>query len=89
MEGMSLRGLIEGMDRELGLFHCGKAIHGDTYTLTLRNTEYAFHFGDDKNLVHAFDLRSDPGEDHDLWNSDSQARHSVDHSLKDAQEDIT
>ena len=89
MEGMSLRGLIEGTDRELSLFHCGQAIYGDTYTLTLRNTEYAFHFGDDKNLVHAFDLRSDPGEDHDLWNSDSQARHSVEHSLKDAQEDIT
>ena len=24
MEGMSLRGLIEGTDRELGLFHCGR-----------------------------------------------------------------
>ena len=84
MEGMSLRGLIEGADENLGLFHCGQAIYDDTYTVTVRNAEYAFHFGDGKNLVHAFDLRSDPDEDDDLWHGDSLARHSAEHSLKDA-----
>jgi arylsulfatase A-like enzyme len=86
MEGMSLRNLIEGTDRDLGLFHCGQAIYDDNHTVTLRNAEYAFHFGDGKNLVHAFDLRSDPGENEDLWNGDSHARYSVDHSVKDGQE---
>ena len=85
MEGMSLRGLIEGSDRELGLVHCGQAIYKDTYTVTIRNREYSFHFGDQKSLAHVFDLRSDPAEEHNLWGFEVTARHSTEHSSKDAQ----
>jgi arylsulfatase A-like enzyme len=72
VEGMSLRGLIEGTEADLRLVHHGHAFH-DTdeplphYRSTLRNGEYAFHFGDDKNLEHIFDLRRDPEEETDIW----------------------
>ena len=72
VEGMSLRGLIEGTEADLRLVHHGHVIH-DTeepfphYSSTLRNTEYAMHFGEGKDLKHLFDLRSDPGEQTDLW----------------------
>jgi choline-sulfatase len=84
VEGMSLRGLIEGSDRDLGLVHCAQAIHDDTYTVTVRNSEYAFHFGDQKSLAHVFDLRSDPMEEDNLWDTDVSAKHSAEHSHKDA-----
>ncbi len=85
VEGMSLRGLIEGTDVDLQFVHQGQAIHDDTYTVTVRNEEYAFHFGDDKDLVHVFDLRSDSDEENDQWLREGEARHSVEHSVRDAQ----
>jgi len=84
MEGMSLRGLIEGSDCDLGLVHCAQAIYNDTYTVTVRNHEYAFHFGDHKSLAHVFDLRSDPMEQDNLLNTDVTAKYSAEHSLRDA-----
>ena len=86
VEGLSLRGLIEGTDSDLRLLHQSQIIHGDTYTTTVRNAEYAFLFGDGKDLVHAFDRRSDPDEESDLWTREGTTRHSVEHSERDARE---
>ena len=86
VEGMSLRGLIEGTDRNLGLIHCGQAIHDDTYTVTIRNRDYAFHFGDQGSLAHVFDLRSDPLEENNRWVTDVTAEYSTEHSRRDAQQ---
>ena len=72
VEGMSLRGLVEGTEADLRLVHHGHAFH-DTdeplphYLSTLRNEEYAFHFGDNKKLEHIYDLRRDPEEETDIW----------------------
>ena len=84
IEGMSLRGLIEGSDRDLGLVHCAQAIYDDTYTVTVRNREYALHFGDQQSLAHVFDLRSDPMEEDNLWDTDVTAKYSAEHSRRDA-----
>ena len=86
VEGMSLRGLIEGTDSNLRLVHQGQAIHGDTYTATVRTAEYAFLFGDHKDLAHAFDRRSDPDEESDLWKQEGTTRQSAEHSARDARE---
>jgi len=85
LEGMSLRGLIDGSDRGLSLVHTGEAIHGATHTVTIRNSEYAFHFGDQRSLAQVFDLRADPQEEDDLWRADVAMRHSAEHSHRDAQ----
>ena len=73
VEGMSLRGLIEGTDSDLHLVHQGQAIHDETYTATIKNKEYAFHFGNGKNLVHVFDSRDDSDEEHDQWTGEGRA----------------
>ena len=46
----------------------------------------ACFFGDDGDLVHIFDRRVDAGEDADLWERDSAARQSVEHSLRDGRQ---
>ena len=86
VEGMSLRGLIEGSDRDLGLVHCGQAIHDDTHAVTVRNRDYALHFGDGGSLAHVFDLRSDVHEEHNLWNTDAAVNYSAEHSRRDSQQ---
>jgi arylsulfatase A-like enzyme len=86
VQGMSLRGLIEGRDSGMRLVHEGQAVHKDGETVTVRSEKYAFFFGDDGDLVHIFDRRVDAGEDADLWERDSAARQSVEHSLRDGRQ---
>jgi choline-sulfatase len=86
VQGMSLRGLIEGRDSGMRLVHQGQAVHDDGDTVTVRTENYTFFFGDDGNLVHIFDRRVDAGEDEDLWERDGLARQSVEHSLRDGRE---
>ncbi len=87
VQGMSLRGLIEGRDLGLRLVQQGQAVHGDTDTVTVRTGEYAFFFGNDGDLVHVFDRRSDEGEAQDLWKRDGRAQQSVEHSVRDGEEE--
>ena len=80
-----MRGLIEGAEADLRLVHHGHASH-DTdepfprYISTLRNGEYAIHFGEGKDLTHVFDLRCDPGEETDLWQGAGGAGQRADES---------
>lgn len=86
VEGMSLRGLIEGDDRDLHLAHVGQAINDERFALTLRNQRYALHFAEDMELAHVFDLGRDLGEAHDLWQAPHDADYSVEHSVRDGKE---
>ena len=86
VEGMSLRGLIEGSDIDLRNSHQGEAFPGDLGTVTLRNAEYAFHFGEGGDLAHVFDVRLDPDEERDLWARGPVAEHSTEHSIRDSLE---
>ena len=85
VQGMSLRGLIEGRDTGLRLVHQGQAVHDEADTVTLRTADHTFFFGDDHDLVHLFDRRTDPQEETDLWGAGS-ARQSVEHSVRDGEE---
>ncbi len=72
VEGMSLRGLIEGTESGLRLVHHGHSVNDreppfPPYEASIRNGEYAFHFGEDKLLTQVYDLREDPGEELNLW----------------------
>ena len=72
VEGMSLRGLIEGTESGLRLVHHGHCVNDreapfPPYLASIRNGEYAFLFGQEKSLTHIFDLRGDAGEEVNLW----------------------
>ena len=86
IEGTSLRGLIEGSDRELHLTHSGQILREDNRKLTLRNGRYSMHFADNGSLTHMFDLNEDPGEEDDLWSGSSNSGYSVQHSIRDSRE---
>ncbi len=86
VQGMSLRGLIEGRDTGMRLVHQGQAVRDDGETVTVRTAQYAFFFGDDGDLVHIFDRRIDEGEEEDLWERGAAATQSVEHSLRDGRE---
>ncbi|MFP6644478.1 MAG: sulfatase/phosphatase domain-containing protein [Candidatus Latescibacterota bacterium] len=85
VQGMSLRGLIEGEDAGLRLVHQGQAVHGEADTVTVRTEDYTFFFGDTRALVHVFNRRVDPTEDADLW-QEGAAQQSVAHSLHDGRQ---
>ncbi|MBL4575050.1 MAG: sulfatase [Opitutaceae bacterium] len=92
-QGMSIRGLIEGHDRDLKLLHQGQAFYEEKTAnakrvpdaTTIRNDEFSFHFSKDGTLSHVFDTRSDPGEERDLCQGD-KVEYSVEHSIKDSRE---
>ena len=86
VQGMSLRGLIEGKDADMRLVHQGQAVYGETDSTTMRTEQYTFFFGDNRDLVHAFDRRTDPQEEKDLWATDGRAPQSVEHSMRDGEE---
>lgn len=86
VQGMSLRGLIEGRDSWMRLVHQGQAMHGDSNTVTVRTEHYAFFFDDDGDLVHIFDRRVDESEDEDLWECYGAVRQSIEHSLRDGRQ---
>jgi hypothetical protein len=68
------------------LVHQGQAVYGETDTTTMRTEQYTFFFGDNRDLVHAFDRRTDPQEEKDLWATDGRAPQSVEHSVRDGEE---
>ena len=86
VQGMSLRGTIEGEDVGMRLVHQGQAVHGEADTVTLRTEDYTFFFGEGGHLAHGFDRRVDPGEERDLCSGDGAIRQSVEHSLQDGKE---
>ena len=86
IQGMSLRGAIEGRDSGMRLVHQGQIVHDEVDTMTLRTENFAFHFGDHGDLARAFDRRVDGQEEENLLGSDGRLRQSVEHSIKDGQE---
>ena len=86
VEGMSMRGLIEGTDSNMRLVHQGQAINTEAYTATIRNAEYSLHFGEEQNLAYLFDRRTDPGEEQSLLDTGALVNHSTKHSIADAKE---
>ena len=85
VQGMSLRGAIEGRDVGMRLLHQGQIVYDEVDTVTVRSAEYAFHFGD-SDLARVFDRRVDAQEEADLLGSAGELRQSVEHSLSDGRE---
>ena len=85
VQGMSLRGAIEGRDSGMRLVHQGQAVYDGTDSVTVRTAEYAFHFGDGE-LPRVFDRRLDAGEEASILAADGVVSDSVEHSVRDGQE---
>jgi arylsulfatase A-like enzyme len=86
VEGISMRGLIEGRESNLRLIHHAQNFNVNAFACSVRNAEYTFLFGNNHELVHAYDRRTDPGETIDLFQGKGEMRHGVEHSIRDAQE---
>ena len=85
VQGMSLRGAIEGLDSGMRLVHQGQAVYDGNDSVTVRTAEYAFHFGDGE-LARVFDRRRDAAEEASILSADGVVSDSVEHSVRDGQE---